>query len=77
MPIKNRWPTEAELQRIEAIATFARVMDMADDTFAAIESGDLDRAVAHLGRLKGKAARGKYLLKNLPPMELYDGVGEV
>lgn len=76
MPRHNRWPTEAELQRIEAIATFARIAEMADSTFDAIERGDIAGAVAHLGRLKGKAARGRYLLKNLPPMEVYDGVME-
>ena len=58
MPRHNRWPTEAELQRIEAIATFARIAEMADSTFDAIEQGDMARAVERLARLKGKAARG-------------------
>ena len=76
MARRKGWTDENELIRIEAIATFARVMDLADATFDCIERDDIAGAVAHLGRLKGKAARGKYLLKNLPQMELYDGVTE-
>lgn len=77
MPRHNRWPTEAELQRIEAIATFARIAEMADSTFDAIEQGDMARAVERLARLKGKAARGKYLLTHLPELAVYDnGVTE-
>lgn len=73
MARRKGWTDENELIRIEAIATFARVMEMADATYAAIETGDMERAVAHLGRLKGKAARGKYLLTHLPKMQVYDG----
>jgi len=77
MARRKGWTDSNETIRIEAIATFARICEMADSTYDAIERGDIAGAVAHLGRLKGKAARGKCLLKNLPPMELYDGVGEV
>ena len=73
MARRKGWTDENELIRIEAIATFARVMELSDATFAAIERGDDAQAVAHLGRLKGKAARGKYLLTHLPQMALYDG----
>lgn len=77
MARRKGWTDENELIRIEAIATFCRVMEMADSTFDAIEQGDMARAVERLARLKGKAARGKYLLTHLPELAVYDnGVGE-
>ena len=73
MPQRNRWPTEAEMQRIEAIAIFARIADLADATFDAIECGDTQQAVMHLGRLRNRAMKGKYLLAYLPDMNVFDG----
>ena len=73
MPARNRWPTEAEMQRVEAVAIFARIADLADATFDALTVGDVQQAVAHLGRLKRRASKGKYLLAYLPDMNVFDG----
>jgi hypothetical protein len=45
---------------------------LADVVFAALEAGDAEAAAAGLGRLRGQAAKGAYLLKDMPAMWAYD-----
>ena len=71
---RKGWTDSNETIRIEAIATFLRIEDLADSTFDALEAGDMARAVERLARLKHKAARGKYLLTHLPELAVYDEV---
>ena len=54
------------------MATFMAIRDLADLVFAAIEAGDAEAAALHLGRLRGKASKGAYLLRDMPEMWAYD-----
>jgi hypothetical protein len=69
---RKRWPEEAEQRRIESVALFLSIRDLADVVFAALEAGDAEAAAAGLGRLRGQAAKGAYLLKDMPAMWAYD-----
>lgn len=54
------------------MATFTAIRDLADVVFVAIEAGDVESAAAGLGRLRGKASKGAYLLRDMPEMWAYD-----
>lgn len=69
MARRKRWPNNAETQRIEAIAIFGRIVDDSDSIFDAIESGRLEKAVGILAAMKGRAAKGRYMLQTLPNMD--------
>lgn len=69
---RKRWPEEAEQRRIESVALFIAIRDLTDVVFVAIEAGDVESAVAGLGRLRGKASKGAYLLRDMPEMWAYD-----
>lgn len=73
MPRRRKWPEDAEQQRFEAIALFARVKAEIDLAFEAMSRGDPNGAARHMGRAKGAAAKGRYLLWRLPEMSVYDG----
>lgn len=73
---RNRWPEEAEQRRIEAVSLFASIAELSDSVMLAIEDNDLHHAAKQLGRLKAKASKGRYLLRNMPQMWAYDNEAE-
>ncbi len=68
----RKWPSEAEHQRIEAVAILARLEELADAAFDALESGDSIRVANLLGQMRNRASKGKYLLRFQPQMAAYD-----
>ena len=75
MARRKRWPNNAENQRIEAIAILDRIVRESDDVYMAIEDGRLGQAVGILAALKGRAAKGRYMLQTLPDMDDEDELG--
>lgn len=69
---QRKWPTQAESQRIEAIAILWRIEELAESAFDALERNDPIEAARRLGELKRKATKGKYLLKFQPEQAIFD-----